>query len=96
MPMPNQTIVDESFVRESSQTIRQNLNELNSIIHAYLALLKAVMSRMIKEGETAEALGAFIEYAEKLQDQLVQIGEIVALVLCSYLEEIDSADSYLF
>ncbi len=89
-------MVDEDCVRAQARHIKSNLTEMDEVVDAYIVCLDEMLARVVKSGQTADALSAYRGFADQLKGNLAQIGEAVNTLAEEYLGDIDEADSYIF
>ena len=89
-------IVDEDYISRASSNILSDFEKLDGIFEKYISILEEIKTSAIKEGATAQALGAFMEYASLLRDNLTGLGLNAKDLLKDFNSAIDEADEYLF
>jgi len=97
-------IINDEYVSSvarmrNSEGLKLDMNHGNSkdcILYAYISILESIKNEAIISGEIANALEQYISCAKLLQGRLKEISEDLE-DLCEYfIEEIDSADKYIF
>ena len=92
----NELIVDDEYCRAMGNYFVKKGSQINSIIIEYVSLLEDIKSNAIVKGDVSDALGVYIEYARKLENQVDKIGETVQREIDDFLVRVDEADQYLF
>ncbi|MBD5534984.1 MAG: hypothetical protein HDQ99_04915 [Lachnospiraceae bacterium] len=89
-------IIDEEYINEMAEYFEKQGKQLQNMADSYIAAMKRVVEEGIVKGETSEALRAFLEYAEKLNQVIVSTAIQIRDYTMDYLEEIDTQDQYLY
>ncbi len=89
-------IIDDDFCSATAKYLVQQGEHLDIILSRYLSILEEIRETSIKEGDVADALSAYITYAEKLCKQLCYASQITKAHVQFFLAQIDAADRYLF
>lgn len=88
--------ITDDYINEMAEYFERQGKSLQSMVDAYIALMRRVIGEGISEGETAEALGDFLAYAERLQQIILEKSRVIRDCTMNYLEEVDSQDYYLY
>lgn len=88
--------IEDEYVTEMGSFFYKNANALEDGLVNYLEIMSAVKEDALMKGDTAEAFGAFTEYAEYLRGKIEALGEAAKSVCCSFLDDVDEKDQYLF
>lgn len=90
-------IVDE-FVEKAGKSLKSRSDYLFNRISRYHSILENIREEGIMEGETAEALDAFIVEVEKISNLTKQcrIGEVGSFGCKNYISRIEDADKDLY
>lgn len=91
-----QLIIDDEYCNKMAEYFVKQGEHLDSAISKYISTLRNINHRAVTSGEVAEALGAYIEYATKLNEQMGGISENLKTHIAGFLKRIDDADEYLF
>ena len=89
-------VIDDDYCAEIGSYIMTQGQRLEQLIDNYITILNYVREYAITGGETATALGLYIEYAKKLNDHIDSITAKIQKEVSSFLKAIDDADRYLF
>ena len=93
-------VVDESYWSEQKNFVHNagyhSIYGIDKKIDKYISKLKELHTTAIMEGDTAQALEAFISCAEKLKQTTRDITSEIKDRIANYLQEIDEQDEYLF
>lgn len=90
------TIIDDEYCTAMGSYFEKQGKQLDQMVSDYIALIQAVRNTGIKQGDTAKAMDAYIEYAEKLRDQIGNVSDAAKDHVKHFLEKVDEADQYLF
>lgn len=94
--MDSDLIVVDEFYKEAGSYFKKKGEHLESVGREYLRSLRLIKSKGICSGETAEALDAYIELAEKLNECASFIGSSMSTMMDNYITVIDNKDRYLY
>lgn len=92
----NQCIIDDEYCTAMGEYFKKQGENLDKMVSDYVSALQTVRNKAIKKGEVADALDSFIDYAEKLKEQMGIISENAQAHVNKFLEQVDEADQYLF
>ena len=92
----NSTIIDDEYCTAMGEYFKKQGENVDALISEYLRILRVVKLLGIRRGETAQALDAFISYADRLKDQVGNISDSAQTQVTNFLAQIDQADQYLF
>lgn len=88
--------IKDSEFEEAGRSVSSFCNLLNEELVEYINILQSIYDNSIKSGDVHDALGLYIGYVSKLENIAVNIGEKNEYITDSYLDEIDTADSFLY
>lgn len=88
--------IDDDYINNMAKKYASWSEELQEDVDSYLKIMDDILADSIIEGETAEALAEFLEYATSLNKIINSLGEECKAFCVNYLGEIDDADSYLY
>ncbi len=88
--------LDDEYIKDIGQKLNDYAKELQSGVDSYIKILEDIKSDAIMEGDTAEALKVFIEYAANLKTIIETLGVETKGLCVNFLSEVDNADSYLY
>ena len=91
----NLIIVDE-YVQSLGSRCAQRGEKLEQILADYLQILREIREEALVEGKTASSLGIFIDCVSLLRDQLGILSDNADRDCRSYINDINTADDYLF
>lgn len=89
-------IIDDEYVYAVGSACARRGEALEAILDSYVQLLTQARSDALISGEIADALGVFIECVTMLNDQITTISDNINKITQAYVQEINTADSYLF
>ena len=89
-------IIDDDYCRKMALYCGRRGLILESVLRQYIAELTAVNNSGIDSGETAQALKAYISYAENMKNKLKDHSITFKETVIDFLNEVDEADEYLF
>lgn len=92
----NSTIIDDEYCASMGDYFKKQGENVDTLVSEYLRILRMVKLLAIRKGETAEALEAFISYADRLKEQVGNISDSAQTQVTNFLAQIDQADQYLF
>lgn len=92
----NSTIIDDEYCTSMGAYFKKQGDNADAMISDYLRILRTVKLLAIRKGETAEALDAYISYADRLKDQIGNISSSAQTQITNFLAKVDQADQYLF
>ena len=88
--------IDDDYVAEVSAYIATELNDLDSAYQNYIGIMTNIREDALFKGLTADALEAFIEYAQTIEGKLSELG-VTSQNLCDkFIQDVDLIDQYLF
>lgn len=88
-------ICDEEF-ESASDSVSYACHRLEKFIWYYILIMKKVCSEGLVSGGASDAMKVYLEYAQRLKDVADLIAETHNMVKVMLLEDIDSADKYLY
>lgn len=89
-------IIDDDYVYDVGDACAEHGKKLEDILDAYVAILREIKAEALVEGEISDALGVFIECVAQLNDQLTTLSDNVDSKCMSFINDVNTADSYLF
>lgn len=89
-------IIDDAYCEAMGIYFVNQADSLEAMLRGYVSILKEVKNKGIPSGETADALSAFIQYAERMKGELEKLAEISQQHVKNFLTAVDDADKYLF
>lgn len=89
-------VVHDEFISGSADKCKTQGAQLEQIIVKYIQILTDMHTDSLMTGETANALGLFIDSATLLQGTIEQNSNQVDYDLRAYITGINDADQYLF
>lgn len=92
----NELIVDDDYLKSMGTYFVKQGEQLDKLISEYISVLKEVKSKAIVSGDVANALNAYITYAEKLNKQIGNVSTSAKKQIDNFVAKIDAADQYLF
>lgn len=88
--------IDDDYINGMASLFETRSQDLQKGVDSYLTILAGIREEAIQEGDTAEALDAFIEYASSLKGIISELGKTAKDTCNNFLAEIDEKDQYLF
>lgn len=92
----NELVIEDNYCQSMGNYFEKQGEQLDALIAEYISILREVRDNALISGDTAKALGAYIEYTEKLDKQVGKISQVAKKQVDNFLAEVDSADQYLF
>ena len=92
----NDLIIDDDYCKSMGNYFVQQGNQLDLIILQYITILNEIRTSALVSGDVADALSAYITYAENLSRKFSEISTIANNEINNFLTNIDRADKYLF
>lgn len=89
-------VIDDDYVKSVGKSCGNRGGSLDKILKSYLDILKDIRKCAVLQGETANALDAYIGCVLQLTGQLKTISENVFSASNSFIVEVDRADDFLF
>lgn len=90
-------VIDDEYISAlGSFYINMGDNIVDEMINSYIKKMQEIKDKAIMEGEIAESLEAFIEYAQNLKDVAGEIGTELKDLMEYFITDIDKADEFLF
>lgn len=89
-------IIDDEYCSSVSGYVDREGNNIESLLNFYIAALNEIRQKAIIEGDVANALSAYIEYANRLTNRFSILSTSIKIQISNYLEAVDEADKYLF
>lgn len=93
--MSDLIVVDE-FYESMGAFFEKEGKYLERIAKEYALIMHVIKMNGICEGETAEALDAYIDLAKQIDDCASKLGKCVKTLMRTYKEAIDAKDKYIF
>lgn len=92
----NELVVDDEYCKKMGDYFLKQGHQLDIFVSQYISILKGVKQNGIKKGDTADALGAYIKQAEKMNKQIGTISKSAQTYANRFVNQIDQADQFLF
>lgn len=92
----NSTIIDDEYCTAMGAYFIKQGQQLDETVSNYISALQAARTGAIKGGDVANALDAYIDYAEKLRNQIGIISNDAKAHITAFLSKVDEADQFLF
>ena len=92
----NDLIINDEYLKSMGSYLVNLGEKMDSFVSEYIHILQEIQNTAIISGEVSEALYIFIEYVQKLNNQIGDISASVKTQIDKFLERIDSEDQYLF
>lgn len=89
-------IIDDEYCSSVSEYVEREGNNIESLLGYYITALNEIRQKAILEGDIANALSAYIEYANRLTNRFGILSNSIKIQISNYLEAVDEADKYLF
>ena len=89
-------IIDDDYVTGVGSDSATRGGKLEGILDQYLTILNEIKAEAIVEGKIADALAAYIGCVSLLNDQLTEISTSVKTAAQGFIQEVNTADEYLF
>lgn len=91
------TVISDEYVDSLATTLKEESENIEATLNHYINLLQGIKDSGFMQGNTSEALEAFIEQASLLKGALSQTVAPTIDVECqNYIRKIDEADEYLY
>lgn len=94
--MDSNLIISDEYIEEVGKACAKRGNVLDEILYSFILILKEIRQEAIIEGETAQALGEFIDCISRLRNQLQDISDNVNEACKYFVIDVNDADSFLF
>ena len=94
--MADELIVVDSEYQELDEFFLRQGQRFESAIESYVAALQDIHATGIIAGETADALGEFIQRASALKNTVGEVSRQARMKVIDYVADIDEADEYLY
>ena len=88
--------IDDDYVTEMGKYIQEQFEDLDEAYQLYIQIMLGIKSHGIMKGDTADAIEAFIEYAQAIEGQINELGESAKKLCNNYITDVDLIDQYLF
>ena len=88
--------IDDDYIKTMGENLQKKCELLQGGVDKYIAILGEILECAIMEGETADALESFLNYAKALSGIIKPVGEECKGLCDNYLLEIDAADEELY
>lgn len=89
-------IVDDNYINEMAEYFERQGKQLQGMMDSYIDAIRRVTENGIVQGDTADRLKSYLEYAEKLKQVVLEVSTEVRDLAGSYLEEICEQDQYQY
>lgn len=89
-------IIDDDYVYGVGSNCESRGKKLEEILDSYRTILNEIKDEALLEGGVSEALESFIECVTLLNDQLTTLSQKVDDTGMSFIQDINTADNYLF
>ncbi len=89
-------IVDDNYINEMAEYFERQGKQLQGMIDSYIDAIRRVTENGIVQGDTADRLKSYLEYAEKLKQVVLEVSTETRDLAGSYLEEICEQDQYQY
>ena len=89
-------IIDDDYVDDVGRDSTTRGNKLEGILDNFLTILNEMKAEAIVEGKIADALAAYISCVSLLNDQLTEISLSVERADRGFIQDVNTADEYLF
>ena len=87
--------IDDDYINGMASLFETRSQDLQEGVDSHLTILAGIREAN-QEGDTADALDAFIEYASSLKGIISELGKTAKDTCNNFLAEIDEKDQYLF
>lgn len=88
-------IINDAYLIEMGKFYKETAEQLEEVMEMYLNVMEMINIRTM-EGDIAEGLQVFIQYAKKMKGQISVMGRIGKQAEEYFLKAVDRADQYLF
>lgn len=92
----NQCIIDDEYCAAMGSYFKEQGAQLDKMISEYIAIMKLAQAFGTRSGEVHDAMGEYIECAEKLKGKFGPISKNAQSQINQFLKRVDEADQYLF
>lgn len=89
-------IIDDEYVYGVGDDCVLRGERLENVVETYISILNEIKEEALIEGSVSEALQAFIECMNSLNNQLTIISKRVDDTGMSFIQDINTADDFLF
>jgi len=89
-------VFDDDYINDAKEYFSSAAGDIDRRLTSYLEIMEQICEDEKLEGETAAALAALMEQAERLKDAVSTYGERTQKALSAFLKEIDSIDKSLY
>ena len=89
-------VFDDDYINDAKEYFSSAVRDIDQRLTSYLEIMEQICEDEKLEGETAAALAALMERAERLKDAVSTYGERAKDVLAAFLKEIDAIDKSLY
>lgn len=89
-------IVDDNYINEMAEYFERQGKQLQGMMDSYIDAIRRVTENGIVQGDTADRLKSYLEYAEKLKQVVLEVSTEARDLAGSYLEEICEQDQYQY
>lgn len=89
-------IIDDGYVNSVGFDSVTRGEKLEAILDNYLAILREMKAEAIVRGKIANSLAAYIECVALLNDKVTEISKSVKTAAQGFIQEVNTADDYLF
>lgn len=87
---------DEDTLKTYGGDVSKHCGEIQEIITEYQKILSNILSNAIMQGDTAKSLTEFKSHVDTLNNLVAPLGTQCDGLVKHYLNEVDSADEYLY
>lgn len=88
-------VYDNEFEAMGEEYIKR-AERFNEILEIYTASIKRILDEGIKSGQVHDNLNSFYETVEGLKDNVDDISKNAKKCLDGFIQDMDTADSYLY
>lgn len=89
-------IIDDEYCSSISGYVEREGNNIESLLNFYIASLNEIRQKAILEGDVANALSVYIEYANRLTNRFGILSTNIKIQISNFLKSVDETDKYLF
>lgn len=89
-------IIDDDYVYGVGDDCVRRGEKIEEIIQSYISILNEINKEALIEGSISAALEVFIECVEPIKKQLSTLSKRVDDTGMSFIQDVNTADEYLF
>lgn len=89
-------IVHDEYLKKLGQAIEDVCRDMNETYCRFIEILREIKDYAITEGDTHEAIAAFVTVLESLGEQVNDAGASMKLTIDDFVYQIDEKDKYLY